>query len=240
MYEKSGIFNSNSVPTYRYHYKQAYRTYVPYPYHYKKSVPYQRTVPLSKNLGVPYRTNVPYRTAILGYRYTFIFILDTTVAQLLTTAVLERNRYYLKTLAEIVQFLVVNELALRGRNEQFVGEKDFDLCFDSGAGNFVNMIKFTAGQDPQFHEALKLVPQNAKYTSASIQNESIFIFKDMMLCTISKEINTRRDLPFYCLKCDGTRDAEILSVVVRYCIDACCDQSSHPNQKYESAHVRRA
>ena len=82
---------------------------------------------------------------------------------------MERNRYYLKTLAKIVQFLV-NELALRGRNEQFMGEKDFDLCFDSSAGNFVNMLKFTAGQNPQFHEALKLVPQNAKYTSASIQN----------------------------------------------------------------------
>ena len=122
-----------------------------------------------------------------------------------------------------MQFVVVNELALRGRNEQFMGKKDFDLCFDSSAGNFVNMIKFTAGQDPQFHEALKLVPQNAKYTSASIQNEIIFIFKDMMLCTLSKEINTRCDLPFYCLKCDGTRDAvnaEILSVVVRYSIDA--------------------
>ena len=74
-----------------------------------------------------------------------------------------------------MQFLVVNELVLRGRNEQFMGEKDFDLCFDSSAGNFVNMIKFTAGQDPQFHEALKLVPQNAKYTSASIQNKYLFL-----------------------------------------------------------------
>ena len=54
--------------------------------------------------------NYPHK---LCYRYTFIFILDTTVAQLLITAVLERNRYYLKTLAKIVQFLVVNELALK-------------------------------------------------------------------------------------------------------------------------------
>ena len=90
-----------------------------------------------------------------------------------------------------MQFFVVNELALRGRNEQFMGEKDFDLCFDSSAGNFVNMIKFTAGQDPQFHEALKLVPQNAKYTSASIQNEIIFIFKHMMLCTRGGVEDTR-------------------------------------------------
>ena len=64
MCEKSGIFNSNSVPTHRIRTitKKAYRTNVPYPHHYKKSVPYQRTVLPSKNQGVPYRTTVPYRT----------------------------------------------------------------------------------------------------------------------------------------------------------------------------------
>ena len=49
MCEKSGIFNSNSVTTYR------TRTIT------KKSVPYQRTEPLCKNWGVPYHTNLPHR-----------------------------------------------------------------------------------------------------------------------------------------------------------------------------------
>ena len=42
MCEKSGIFNSNHVPTYRTRTitKKAHRTNVPYPYHHKKSVPY--------------------------------------------------------------------------------------------------------------------------------------------------------------------------------------------------------
>ena len=85
------------------------------------------------------------------------------------------------------------------------------------------MIKFTASQDSQFEQALRLVPQNAKYTSASIQNEIIFILKDMVLSAISNEMNEQCDLPYYCLKCDGTRDpvnTENLSVIVRYSVDA--------------------
>ena len=152
-----------------------------------------------------------------------ILFLDTSVTQLLSSAVLERNRYYLKTLVKIVQFLVVNELSFRGSGEQFMDKEDFDLCFDNSAGNFVNMIKFTASQDSQFEQALRLVPQNAKYTSASIQNEIIFILKDMVLSAISNEMNEQCDLPYYCLKCDGTRDpvnTENLSVIVRYSVDA--------------------
>ena len=55
MCEKSGIFNSNSVPTYgtRAIAKKTYRTNVPYPYHHKKA----------------YRTSVPYLFAkIEAYR----------------------------------------------------------------------------------------------------------------------------------------------------------------------------
>ena len=48
---------------------EAYRTDVPYQYHYKKGVPYQRTAFLSKNWGVPYCT-YPYRTAILAFNYS--------------------------------------------------------------------------------------------------------------------------------------------------------------------------
>ena len=87
MCEKSGIFNLNSVPTYRTRTitKKTYRTNVPYPYHYKKGVPYQRTVLLSKNRGVPYRTNVPYRTAILEQDLCFhSAIRDTLLLQVYT------------------------------------------------------------------------------------------------------------------------------------------------------------
>ena len=63
MCEKSWVFNSESVPTYRTRTfsRKAYRTNVPYPYLYKKDVPYF----LAKIEA--YRTYVPYRTVILIY-----------------------------------------------------------------------------------------------------------------------------------------------------------------------------
>ena len=66
---------------------EAYRTYVPYPYHYEKGVPYQRTVPTYRTRTTTkkaYRTSVPYvlikikayrnyvayRFAILAFNYS--------------------------------------------------------------------------------------------------------------------------------------------------------------------------
>ena len=46
---------------------KAYRTNVPYLYHYQKGVPYQHTVLLSKNRGILYRTYESYHTAILAF-----------------------------------------------------------------------------------------------------------------------------------------------------------------------------
>ena len=53
---------------------EAYRTNVPYPHHSKKGVPYQRTVLLSKNWGVPNLTYVPFRTAILAFNYSQLYL----------------------------------------------------------------------------------------------------------------------------------------------------------------------
>ena len=59
MCEKSGVFSSKSVPTYRTRTftKKAYRT---------RTITKKRTVLLGKNCSVPYHTYVPYRTAILA------------------------------------------------------------------------------------------------------------------------------------------------------------------------------
>ena len=51
---------------------EPYRTNVPYPYRYKKSVPYQRTVLLSKNWGVPYLRTVPYCHPCSGESRKFV------------------------------------------------------------------------------------------------------------------------------------------------------------------------
>ena len=39
---------------------------------------------------------------------------STTVSYLIGPTQLENNKYYIKSIAEVIQFLVVNELSLRG------------------------------------------------------------------------------------------------------------------------------
>ena len=53
---------------------EAYRTKVPYLYYYKKGVPYQRTELPSKNWGVP------YRTAILAFNYSQLWLTSKSLA----------------------------------------------------------------------------------------------------------------------------------------------------------------
>ena len=68
MCKKSGIFNSNNVPTYRTRIiaKKACRTNVPYPYHHKKA--YRTNVLYLLAKIEAYRTVPTYRTAILGHQ----------------------------------------------------------------------------------------------------------------------------------------------------------------------------
>ena len=47
---------------------EAYRTNVPYPYHYKKE--YRTSVPYFLAKIEAYRTYVPFRTAILAFNYS--------------------------------------------------------------------------------------------------------------------------------------------------------------------------
>uniref|UniRef100_H3ADQ8 TTF-type domain-containing protein n=1 Tax=Latimeria chalumnae TaxID=7897 RepID=H3ADQ8_LATCH len=144
-----------------------------------------------------------------------------TIAALVSSAQIERNRYYLKTLAKIIQFAVINELHLR-EDQDIINFKDLDLTLNNSSGIFINLIKFTAGQDPKFKDALKTIPKNAKYTSAEIQNETIDIMKNMVLKDIVEDIQKNGDVKFFCLKCDTTRDAvnvENLSTVLCYSVD---------------------
>lgn len=42
---------------------------------------------------------------------------SSTIRHQLSSGYIKRNRYYIKSIAEVVQFLAVNELAFRGNNE---------------------------------------------------------------------------------------------------------------------------
>ena len=87
----------------------------------------------------------------------------------------EMNRYYIKTIAEIILFCATHDLPLRGHSE------------DKNAitkGVFLDFIQFIAHHDITFKQKLKQIPNSAKYLSADIQNEILHILSDMVLALI--------------------------------------------------------
>ena len=133
---------------------------------------------------------------------------DTTIVHQLGQTHIEKNRYYVKSIGEAIQFLTVNELALRGHQ---CGSGDEE-------GLFIKLFDYTFQKDAKLAEIAKSIPEYAKYTSNLIQNEIIETLAKMVL----NEIKTRygeADSPGLCIKSDGTRDRcniENLSVIIRF------------------------
>lgn len=93
----------------------------------------------------------------------------------------EKNRYYIKSIAEIIQFLVVNELALRGH---------FNIENYEERGLFKNLFEYTLRKDKYLSEYQLQIPKNATYTSPEIQNEIIAIITEIVRENIVQEINS--------------------------------------------------
>uniref|UniRef100_A0A8C2BET5 DUF4371 domain-containing protein n=1 Tax=Cyprinus carpio TaxID=7962 RepID=A0A8C2BET5_CYPCA len=116
-------------------------------------------------------------------------------------------------MAGVVKFLAVNELPLRGDCETCDSEED---CI--AAGLFAKLFKYMLEKDKYLADITSGIPQNAKYTSKTIQNEVIEILASMVLKKIKQKYDTA-DSAAFCLKSDGTRDrcnTENLSVIIRF------------------------
>ncbi|KAG2471240.1 LRC28 protein, partial [Polypterus senegalus] len=127
-----------------------------------------------------------------------------SIVQLLGPTQIEKNRYYVKSIGEAVQFLAVNELALRGHNHEGGVE---GLC--------LKFFEYTIKKDAKHAEIVKYVPDNAKYTSNVIQNEITEALAKMVV----KDIRTKYEKAELCIKSDGTRDhckTENVYVVTRF------------------------
>ncbi len=143
---------------------------------------------------------------------------DAEIGTLVNENVLEKNRYYIKVIFDIIKFLVINELPLRGTYNK---EEKYET------GLFYALFQYTLEKDPKLQECIKLVPKNAKYTSPLIQNEVIGIMSDAIKNKISEEVNSA-DVPFYSIMADGTRDrnnAEAISVALRYIFNGILKES---------------
>ena len=132
---------------------------------------------------------------------------------------IEKNKYYLCSIFDVIKFLAMNEMAFRGNNET-MGELQKPDDFLLG-GKFQQLLLFTAEKDQKLKAAMMTIPENAKYTSPEIQNEIIEIMAESVQEQIVQEI-AQSDGDCFSIQGDGTRDKnniEHLSVCVRYVKD---------------------
>lgn len=80
---------------------------------------------------------------------------------------LARNRYYLSSVVDMIEFLVVNHLPLRGSTDAF------DSLTEDGSGLFLSLFEYTLRKDPELRSVMKTIPRNATYSSHEIQNDVI-------------------------------------------------------------------
>lgn len=130
---------------------------------------------------------------------------------LLNSEQLARNRYYMSAVIDMLEFLVVNQLPLRGDNAGFA----IVLDDNSSMGLFLSLFEYTMRKDPELTRITKTIPQNTRYTSPQIQNEII----EMMSKLVTEEIMRQVGDSCYSIKVDGIRDPlgqENISVVVHF------------------------
>ncbi|KAJ3642016.1 hypothetical protein Zmor_028480 [Zophobas morio] len=132
-----------------------------------------------------------------------------SISTLINTDILERHRYYVKSVADVIKFLVVNELALRGT---------YDIIEQEEKSLFQNLFEYTIRKDEKLAECVETIPANATYLSPEIQNSIIQILADMVAEDIVKDVQNA-DVPWFSILEDGTRDKnnrENVSIGVRY------------------------
>lgn len=134
---------------------------------------------------------------------------NVEVSTLVNDDVLAKNRYYVQSIFDMIKFLVVNQLPLRGSyNEEEHVEK----------GLFQAFFQYTIKKDEKLAECARIIPKNATYLSPEIQNEMIECMANCVKAEIVDDIKNA-DIPFFCVMADGTRDRnnqEAFAIVLRF------------------------
>lgn len=137
---------------------------------------------------------------------------NRSVSTLVNDSVLDKHRYYIASIVEIIQFLVVNELPVRGTYNIV---EHVEECL------FKNLFEFTLRKDAKLADACKIIPKNATYQSPDIQNEIIQVMTDLIKEEVSGDVRNA-DVPFFTLLEDGTKDKnrrENIALGVRFVKD---------------------
>ena len=131
----------------------------------------------------------------------------TSVANQLKSARQEqvkKNRFYIKSVSEVILLCARNEIALRAHKESAVSIK---------LGNFRSILQLVAQHDPSLLQSLQKIPSNATYLSPEIQNELLQVMGDILRHQIQEEVN----------KVDISK-TEQMAIVLCYVSDATVDE----------------
>lgn len=121
--------------------------------------------------------------------------------------VVHDNRVYMTAVVEALRYTSCQGIALRGHRE---GEDS------SNRGNFLEFLHAVSKFNTTVAEKLANLPQNAKYTHHSIQDEIVSLMAKMIRVETSNNV---RDAGMFALLVDESKDTskkEQVSVVVRY------------------------
>ena len=82
--------------------------------------------------------------------------------------------YYIGAIIDMLQFLAINRLPLRGSVGAFKSQGD------ASCGLFLSLFEYSVRKDQELEKILQTIPQTARYTSHYIQNELIKILSDVL------------------------------------------------------------
>ncbi|TYH00258.1 hypothetical protein ES288_A10G260000v1 [Gossypium darwinii] len=123
-----------------------------------------------------------------------------------TTQQISANRLRLKTSIDVVRWLSFQGCAFRGHDESS-GSKN--------RGNFLELLSLLASYDEKVEDVLKSAPQNASYTSSTIQKEILQIYANRVRNVIREEIGDRK----FSIIVDEARDEskkEQMAIILRF------------------------
>ena len=120
---------------------------------------------------------------------------------------IKKNWHYIMSIIEVLLLCSKQEIA-------FCGHDESDTSLNKG--NFKEILSHVASHDPVVEERLSHGPQNAKYTSPTIQNNILSIITTLVrrrICASTQKSG------FYSIMVDETKDLskqEQLSIAVQY------------------------
>lgn len=103
----------------------------------------------------------------------------SSVVEILTNTTLEKRRYYMRSIIEVIIFLIKNEVAFRGNWDEDHHKED---------GIFRNLFEFKLKDNEYLRKCQDVMPRNATYMSPEIQNEIIAIIAKIIQKKIVDDI----------------------------------------------------